>query len=278
MRIPVPILFGSILLTLSACDTTSIHMPDDAPVPPAPRASINSDCPSGYECMPAEALGPVAASLQTVGESCQREACGKLGGTPTTIAEDVDGTFFDLISFNCNAGGTSSRRSDQPCWDCTGDCGPVNCPPGKMCTSVTIPGQPGSDCQAYACNSTDGWAVYTSAWFEPPQCIRAMGFPPDPPSTNASIVGGHVHLSWASVTGATSYRVYRQLDWQGEPSVWYTTSATVYEDGTTQVTAILPGQPASGQWVSYHVVSVNAVGESSYLSKHYFSYSGIPPY
>ena len=278
MRIPVPVLFGSILLTLSACDAPSIHIPDDAAVPPVSRASVSTDCPSGYDCIPAELLGGVPAFLDTIGTSCAQEACGKNGGTPVSIVEDVQGTFLDLITYSCAAGGSGTRLSNEPCWDCTADCGPVNCPPGKQCTSVTIYGQPGSDCQAYACNASDGWAVYTTASFQPPQCIRARGFPPSPPSTNASIIGGHVHLSWGSVTGATSYRVYRQLEWQSAPEVWYTTSATFYNDGTTEVTGILQGQPSSGKWVSYHVVSVNAVGESGYLLKHYFSYSGTAPY
>jgi hypothetical protein len=275
MNVRALLTLGAVVL-LAACDATTAIPPIGDGLVFRPRtAAACTD--GGYECTSAEALGPVTASLSTLGFSCDLETCGFSGGTPVSVTVDAQGTFYDLLTSQCNAGGYGYRWSYETCWDCTADCGPVpNCPSGKNCMSVTLPGQEGSDCRAFAC--AEGWEFYVNGSFVAPQCRRqAPSGPPGTPSTSASIVNGNVVLSWSPVSGADSYRVFRQLDWQSSEDVWYYELPSAgYNDGSTQVTAIIGGQ--SGYWVSYRVEAVNSQGISSGGTKHYFTYVPPAPY
>jgi hypothetical protein len=110
----------------------------------------------------------------------------------------------------------------------------------------------------------------------PWSAYATFGISPDRPIVSASIVGGKPRLTWSPPVGAATYRIYRQLNSQGSPMLWSTTSSTTYTDNATNVTgAPMGGPPGSGTWVRYHVTSVSAAGiESSYYTAWWFSTTG----
>lgn len=278
MRMRNTVLFGSMLLAIAACDPSSVNMPatEESVIAQNQQLQSISGCGDGYECASPTWLGGVHADPSVIAGNCP-EFCGP-GAVGLYVNVDANPDWTDSAAVNCPDFGVVMIGSSHSCWDCRGSCAGNNCPDGASC--ATIPRQPGSDCQAFQCPA--GWEYYYAGGFQPPTCRRPAPppppAPPAPPSTIASTVSGRPYLSWDAVPGATSYRIYRQLEWQAGPESWYTTSATSYHDGSTNVISPPQSNPPKGKWARYYVVSVNAGGESSYSSHHYYSYSGITPY
>jgi len=106
-----------------------------------------------------------------------------------------------------------------------------------------------------------------------------FGVAPSRPISSASIVSGHPRLSWGAATGASTYRIYRQLQNEGSATLWGTTSGFSFTDNATTVTGSPMGSPPSGNWAKYYVTSVSAAGiESSYYTAWWFTTSGKGPY
>lgn len=289
MRIRNATLFSCIFLILAACHVDSVNMPTLEPsaIGLGPAFSTSGDCAAGYECTPATHLGAAPVVSRNLAVSCGVHFTGCLGTKMGASVTPDDSANYDALTLNCS-GSVYTVRSNHGCWDCTEGCGGRTCPDGGQCSTVTIPGLTGNDCQGYRCDVANGWEYDTPGGFAAPRCRRSLDYNPPPPgtpappATTASVVDGGPFLTWDAVPGAAAYRVYRQLKWQAAPEIWYTwLTATSYYDSSTDVSGPPQSQP-DGQWLKwarYHVVSLSADGtESSYMWAHYYPYTGTAPY
>ena len=222
----------------------------------------------------------VTTSLSALEANCQEEACARAGpAIPVSVTVDANG-WYDNFNVQCAGDGSfrSLASNATGCWDCRGNCAtaPV-CPAGAEC--VTIPGMPGSDCRAYMCPAD--WTMRAAtAGFQVPVCEHAVpSGPPAAPVTTASTVTGKPRITWSAVSGAASYRIYRQIEWMSAPDSWNEVTTTSYYDGSTRVSGAPQPWPPYGKWVSYQVVSVSASGvEGGRSSVNYYPYTAIIPY
>ncbi|MHA1830338.1 MAG: FlgD immunoglobulin-like domain containing protein, partial [Candidatus Helarchaeota archaeon] len=102
--------------------------------------------------------------------------------------------------------------------------------------------------------------------FETNHGINVDLTPPIPPAptglhcVNEGEIDEEVWLSWNSVLGATSYKVYRRRD-EVSPTWIHIGTTTITDFTDTEVT--LDEEPYPIENVSYYVTAVNAVGESN---------------
>lgn len=268
---------------LGGCDSPSFPPPPSPtelafkPAGASDRASEN--CPSGYECVEPQLIGGVTPDLAQLEFNCGMEGCGL--NTPTATGVDFDASgWYDRVNFDCSGASPGSVLSSYGCWDCAMNCGgssvEANCPSGKDCVSVTIPGSEGSDCKEYRCDASQNYEAFTYATFVAPLCKRPASSPPGTPSVTASINSGNPYLSWSAVSGATSYNIYRKLEWQGSYELWGSTSNDYYQDSYAPVNSVLSSP--SGNYLTYYVVAVNGAGSSNPSASKYYSYTPPIPY
>lgn len=86
--------------------------------------------------------------------------------------------------------------------------------------------------------------------------------PSVPTNLSASVNGSSVHITWSSVSGADSYKIYRSSSSSGS----YTSLGTSYSNSYND------NNPLSNNY--YKVTAVNNYGESGMSSYTYCSYSG----
>lgn len=287
MRVPRLLACASLLLTLAACDagrldvTAPQEQARDAPKALQSTWPAITDCPAGWDCVYATDQGGVTANRSILRTNCNTEACGLSSiSKGYEIIEDGGAELRDLMRGTCMDGSLFSLTSDATgCWDCTEGCAvEPECPAGERC--VTIPKSAGSDCRRFKCEA--GYTMYTeTGGFLPPTCRRDLNStatPPAAPAVAAYNDNGLATLTWAAVSGATEYHVYRQLEWMTAAERWYTTSATTYTDPYTSVVGFPQSGPTTVKWVGYYVVSVGPGGESGPSAFHFFEYTGLPPY
>lgn len=85
--------------------------------------------------------------------------------------------------------------------------------------------------------------------------------PSAPSSISTSVSGSSVHVSWSSVSGANSYKIYRASSQYGSYSSLGSTYNTSYNDN----------DPMTDNY--YKVTAVNEYGESDYSNTSYCHYS-----
>ncbi len=87
--------------------------------------------------------------------------------------------------------------------------------------------------------------------------------PPAPPQnlviTNPGAVGQSPHFTWDSISGATSYNIYRRVSFQQQWVLFGSTTSTSFTDFMLEI--LDPSDPDADEFF-YHVKAVNSVGES----------------
>ena len=120
--------------------------------------------------------------------------------------------------------------------------------------------------------NSQGSSNWTSSW-----TIRIR---PATPNVTSSISGDHPRLSWSSITGATSYKIYRKSYANSSWEYWGSTSSTSYTDTQTSGTGwtIKTGINPSDEWFRYKVEAITSQGWNSNegLSKYFVRSGGGP--
>lgn len=89
--------------------------------------------------------------------------------------------------------------------------------------------------------------------------------PSAPTNVSASVSGSSVQITWNSVSGATSYKIYKSNSPVGYEPYTYL--------GSSNNTSYIDSNPLTDNY--YKVTAVNNIGESSYSSSTYSYYSGL---
>lgn len=160
-------LLGTIVVTLAACDATSmIQQPNPVGLPPH-MTSIS------YDTVPAVDT-PIEFSTSALSPNCSMEACGEPGGVVTQIIPDASG-FQDLAWYQCPGKSELTPWYSHICWDCYEACPASACPSNALC-GVRV-GVRDSDCRKWTC------ANGTTPFWHNGERSCAVEVPPSPTVT-----------------------------------------------------------------------------------------------